>query len=212
MKTYQIYPRVSIEKGVTIGDYVVIGLPPRGKKPGQLKTVIGKNALIRSHTIIYAGNKIGDYFETGHYVFIRENNIIENEVRVGTFSAIEHHVHIENMVHIHSRVFIPEFTVLEKGCWIGPGVVLTNTPHPLCPRAKECLRRGCRVKKFAKIGANATLLPHISIGEFSVVGAGSVVTEDVPAKKVAIGNPAKIVKDVKDLRCHYNKLNVPYNI
>lgn len=212
MKTYKVYPNVVIEEGAVIGDYSIIGLPPRGKKERELKTVIGKNAVIRSHTVIYAGNKIGDCFETGHYVFLRENNIIGNHVRIGTCSVVEHHVRIEDKVNIHTRVFIPEYSVLEEGCWIGPGVVFTNTPHPLCPRAKECLKKGCRVKKFAKIGANVTLLPHISVGEFAVIGAGSVVTKDIPAGKVAAGNPAKLIKDVKDLKCRYDALKTPYDI
>lgn len=212
MKTSKIYPNVFIEKGATIGDYVVIGLPPRGKKEGELKTVIGQNAVIRSHSIIYSGNKIGDDFETGHYVFLRENNVIGNQVRVGTCSIVEHHIHIEDRVSMHARVFIPEYSILEEGCWIGPGVVFTNTPHPLCPTAKQCLKRGCRVKKFAKIGANATLLPHISVGEFAVIGAGSVVTENIPDRKVAVGNPAKVIKSVKDLKCRYDSSKTPYDI
>lgn len=212
MKTYKVHSNVVIEKGAEIGDYSIIGLPPRGKEEGELKTEIGKNAVIRSHTVIYAGNKIGDCFETGHYVFLRENNIIGNRVRIGTSSVVEHHVRIEDKVNIHTRVFIPEYSVLEEGCWIGPGAVLTNTPHPLCPRAKECLKKGCRIKKFAKIGANVTLLPHISVGEFAVIGAGSVVTKDIPAGKVATGNPAKLIKDVKDLKCRYDVLKLPYDI
>jgi len=212
MKTYKMYPNVFIEEGAVIGDYVIIGLPPRGKEEGELETVIGRGAVIRSHTVIYAGNKIGDYFQTGHHVLVREGNVIGNKVRVGTSSVIEHHVCIENDVHIHTRVFIPEYSILEEGSWLGPGVVLTNTPHPLCPNAKECLKKGCRVKRFAKIGARVTLLPHISIGEFAVIGAGSVVTKDIPDKKVAVGNPAKIIKDVEDLKCHYDVLNVPYSI
>jgi len=212
MNNYKIYPNVSLGKGAKIGDYVIIGLAPRGKKKGELKTIIGENAVIRSHSIIYAGNKIGDYFETGHHVLIREENIIGDSVRIGTSSVIEHHTRIEDDVHIHTRVFIPEYSILEKGCWLGPAAVLTNTPHPLCPRAKDCLKRGCRVKRFAKIGANVTLLPHISVGEYAVIGAGAVVTEDIPARKVAIGNPAKIIKSVKDLKCHYHRLNMPYDI
>ncbi len=210
MTNYKIYPNVSIGEGAEIGDYVVIGLLPRGKKEGELKTVIGQNAVIRSHTVIYAGTKIGDNFETGHHISVREGCTIGNSVRIGTSSAVQHNVRIEDKVSMHTRVFVPEYSILEEGCWIGPGAVLTNTPHPMCPTAKECLKKGCKVGRFAKIGANATLMPHISIGEYALIGAGSVVTKDVPAKKVAAGNPAKIIKDVKDLKCHYDKSKTPY--
>lgn len=212
MKTCRIYPNVLIAEGAKIGDYVAIGVPQKGKKEGELPTVIGRNAVIRSHSIIYSGNKIGDDFESGHYVFIREENNIGNGVRIGTHSIIEHHINIGNQVHIHSGVFIPEYSLLEDGCWLGPGSVLTNTPHPLCPNAKECLKRGCIIKRFAKVGANTTILPHVTIGDFSVIGAGSVVTQDIPSRKVAIGNPAKIIKAAEDLNCHYDKERVPYDI
>lgn len=210
MKTAKIYPKVHIENGAKIGEYVIIGVPSRGKKPGDLETFIGKNAVIRSHSIIYAGNKIGDSFETGHYVLVREENKIGNGVHIGTSSVVEHHVLIGNDAHIHSRVFIPEYSVLEQGCWIGPGATLTNTPHPLCSKAKECLKAGLRIKKFAKIGANVTLLPHIVIGEYAVIGAGSVIVEDVPDKKVAVGNPGKVIKSVLDLKCRYGRVKAPY--
>jgi acetyltransferase-like isoleucine patch superfamily enzyme len=142
---------------------------------------------------------------------IREENTIADGVRIGTSSVIEHHVRIHKNVHIHSRAFIPEYSILHEGCWIGPAAVLTNTPHPLCPKAKECLRRGVIVKKYAKIGANATLLPHISIGEYCVVGSGAVVTKDVPAGKVVAGNPARIIKSLSQLKCHYDKNRRPYD-
>ncbi|MFC1620755.1 acyltransferase [Candidatus Omnitrophota bacterium] len=210
MKNYKVYPNVTIGEGAVIGDYVLIGVPPRGKKEGELKTVIGKNAVIRSHSVIYAGNKIGDNFETGHYAFLREENVVGNNVRIGTSSAVQHCVRIEDNVSMHTGVFVPEYSILEEGCWLGPRVVLTNTPHPVCPRAKECLKKGCKVGRFAQVGANATLLPHISIGEYSLIGAGSVVTKDIPAKKVAAGNPAKIIKEVGDLRCRYDEAFSPY--
>ena len=206
---YILYPNVKLGENVIIGEYVIIGVPPRGKRPGELKTVIGDNAVVRSHTVIYAGNKIGTNFSTGHGVLIRENNEIGDNVSVGTHSVIEHHVRVEDNVRIHSQAFIPEFSVLEEGCWVGPNVVLTNVYHPLCPKAKECLK-GPVIGKSAKIGANATLLPDIRIGRNALVGAGSVVVDSVPANSVVVGNPAKVIKKVKDLRCPYELIEKPY--
>jgi len=206
---YILYPNVKLGENVIIGEYVIVGVPPRGKRPGELKTVIGDNAVVRSHTVIYAGNKIGTNFSTGHGVLIRENNEIGDNVSVGTHSVIEHHVRVEDNVRIHSQAFIPEFSVLEEGCWVGPNVVLTNVYHPLCPKAKECLK-GPVIGKSAKIGANATLLPDIRIGRNALVGAGSVVVDSVPANSVVVGNPAKVIKKVKDLRCPYELIEKPY--
>ena len=95
--------------------------------------------MIRSHTVIYAGNVIGRNFQTGNKVNIRESNRIGNNVSVGTLSVIEHHVEIADNVRIHTQVFIPEFSVLEEGCWIGPNVVFTNAKYPLSPGVKDQL-------------------------------------------------------------------------
>lgn len=208
---YKVYLNVKLGTNVQIGDYVIIGVPPKGKKSGELETVIGDNAVIRSHTVIYAGNVIGDDFQTGHTVMIRELNQIGNNVSIGTHSVVEHHVKIGNGVRIHSQSFIPEYCVLEDGVWIGPNVVLTNVYHPLCSKAKECLK-GSALKENAKIGANATLLPDITIGRNVLVGAGSVVVDDVPDDKVVAGNPARIIKDICDLTCPYGLINTPYKI
>lgn len=196
--TYKILPNVQLGKNVIIEDFVVIGVPPRGKKEGELATVIGDDAMIRSHTVIYAGNRIGKNFQTGHHVIIREENEIGNDVSVGTSSVIEHHVKIGNNVRIHTQAFIPETSVLEDGAWIGPNVVITNAAYPLSQNVKKELK-GAIVKKGAKVGANATLLPGVVIGENALVGAGAVVTRDVPAETVVVGNPAVVINEIKNL-------------
>ncbi len=185
-------------KNASIGECVIIGEPPRGKAPGEMKTVIGDNAVIRSHTVIYAGNTIGDNFQTGHQVMVRESNTIGNNVSFGTATIVEHHVTIADSVRLHSRVFVPEFTSIEAGAWLGPGVVVTNAMYPLSKGVKDSLQ-GASIRKNAKVGANATLLPGVELGENCLVGAGSVVTKSVEAGKVVAGNPAKVINEVKNL-------------
>ena len=208
---YKLYENVEIGDGAIIEDYVIIGAPPRGKKAGELKTIIGKNAIIRSHSVIYAGNIIGDNFQTGNGVNIREENNIGNNVSIGTHSIIEHHINIEDEVRIHSNVFIPEYSVLKKKCWIGPNAVFTNAFHPLCPKVKECLK-GPIIEENAKIGANSTLLPDIKIGKWALIGAGSVVTKSCDAFGVYVGNPAKKIMEIKDLKCKYDLIDKPYEV
>ena len=193
------YKNVEIGKNADIGENVLIGVPSKGKKDGELKTVIGDNAVIRSNTVIYAGNTIGDNFQTGHGVVIREENTIGNNVSIGSQSNVEHHVKIGDGVRIHSQAFIPELSVLKKGAWIGPRVCITNAPFPSSATTKDYLE-GVTVEENGKVGANSTLLPGVSIGKDSLVGAGSVVTKDVPAGKLVVGSPAKVVKDIKDLQ------------
>lgn len=195
---FKIYENVHLGSGVIIEDYSIIGAPPRGKKEGELETYIGANAHIRSHTVIYAGNRIGENFQTGNKVNIRELNEIGNHVSIGTLSVIEHHVIIGNNVRIHSQAFVPEYTILEENTWLGPNVVLTNAKYPLSPGVKDNLK-GPIVKKGAKIGANCTVMPGIVIGENALIGAGSVVVRDVPAHAVVVGNPARVIKHIQDL-------------
>jgi len=187
----KIYKNVVIGKNAKIGEFVIIGEPPKGYKAGDLLTVIGDNCVIRSHSVIYAGNKIGNNFQTGHGVNIRELNVIGNDVSVGTHSVIEHHIKIEDKVRIHSNVFIPEYSYLKKGCWIGPCVVLTNVLHPLCEKAKQCVK-GATIGENTKIGANVTLLPDVEIGNNCLIGAGSLITKSLLEDNyVYAGSPAK---------------------
>jgi acetyltransferase-like isoleucine patch superfamily enzyme len=191
----KVYPNVHLGEGATMGDFVVVGEPPLGKEPGELGTHIGARAVIRSHSVIYAGNHIGDNFRSGHGVLIREENEIGDDVSIGSHSVVEHHVKIGNRVRLHSNVFVPEFSMLEEDCWLGPNVVVTNARYPGSRNVKERLR-GATIKRRARIGANATLLPGVVIGENALVGAGAVVVEDVPPNAVVVGNPARVINFV----------------
>jgi acetyltransferase-like isoleucine patch superfamily enzyme len=195
-----IYPGVQLGEGCEIDDFVIIGKPPKGAAPGELPTIIGPGAVIRSHTVIYAGNVIGAHFQTGHGALLRESNTIGNNVSVGSHSVVEHHVTLEDGVRIHSQAFVPEYSLLKTGSWVGPGARLTNAPHPLCPDVPKCLV-GPTLEPGAKVGANATLLPGVVVGRNALVGAGAVVTKDVAPRAVVVGNPAKQVKHIRDLRC-----------
>jgi acetyltransferase-like isoleucine patch superfamily enzyme len=198
MNTYKLYDNVLLGAGSVVEDFCIVGVPPRHVRDGELPTTIGDGAVIRSHTVIYAGNAIGRNFQTGNKVNLRESNRIGNDVSVGTLSVIEHHVEIGDRVRIHTQVFIPEFSILEDGCWIGPNVVFTNARYPLSPGVKDSLQ-GPVIRKGAKIGANATLLPGVVVGENALVGAGAVVVHDVPPGAVVVGNPARVIRHVADL-------------
>ena len=193
-----IYPGVKLGRNCVVEDFAIIGAPPGGYGAGELETVIGDDSLIRSHTVIYAGNIIGNNFQTGNKTNIRELNEIGDNVSIGTLSVVEHHVKIGNGVRIHTQAFVPEYTVLEDGCWIGPNVVVTNARYPNSPGAKKELR-GAIVRKGGVVGANVTLLPGVVIGERALVGAGAVVTRDVPGGCVAAGNPAVVINSIEKL-------------
>jgi acetyltransferase-like isoleucine patch superfamily enzyme len=198
---FVIYPGVDLGEQTTVGEFALVGVPLRGVEAGETETRIGARSHIRSHTVIYAGNVIGANFQTGHGAMIRELNEIGDNVSIGTHSVIEHHVKIGDRVRIHSNAFIPEYSVIEEGAWIGPNVVFTNALYPLSPNAKATLK-GPQVMAGAKIGANSTLLPGVRVGRNSLVGAGSVVVHDVPDGKVVVGNPARVIKDVSEISAY----------
>ncbi len=153
--------------------------------------VIGKDALIRSGTIIYCNVRIGKNFKTGHHVLIREDTVIGDNVSIGTNSIIEGKTSIGNNVNIQSNVFIPINTTIEDFVFIAPNVVLTNDKYP--PFRKGNTLRGATLRRGVSVGANAIILPDVEIGEGSMVAAGAIVTKDVGDWKLAIGCPAKII-------------------
>jgi acetyltransferase-like isoleucine patch superfamily enzyme len=191
--TFRLHPGVRIDGEPRIGEFCLIG-GEGGDSPGR----IGEGAVIRSHTVIYGGCVIGRDFQTGHGVLVREACRIGDAVSIGSHSVVEHHVTIGDGVRIHSSAFIPEFSVLEAGCWIGPNVVLTNARYPNSPGAKAALA-GPVIGEGAVIGANVTVLPGVRIGRGALIGAGAVVVGDIEAGKVAVGNPARITRDVAAL-------------
>lgn len=196
-----IYPGVVWEGDFTLGPFSIIGQPPQGQLTGARQTQIGDGANINSHTVIYAGNKIGRNFRSGHNVLLREDNEIGQDVSIGSGSNVEHHVRIGNGVRLHSNVFVPELSVLEDFCWLGPNVVLTNARYPTSRSAKQQLA-GPYIEKGARIGANTTILPGIRIGAGALVGAGAVVTVDIPPGAVVVGNPARIINQVSALAAY----------
>jgi acetyltransferase-like isoleucine patch superfamily enzyme len=187
--TAVVHPGVELGDNCVVEDFCVIGCPPRGRGPGELATRIGSNAVIRSFSVIYAGNTIGDDFQCGNKANIREENRIGNRVSIGTLSVVEHHVVLEDGVRIHTQAFVPEYSTLKRGCWIGPHAVLTNAKFPNRPDTKDNLQ-GPVIGANAVLGANCTVLPGVQIGENALVGAGSVVTKNVAPGAVVKGNPA----------------------
>jgi acetyltransferase-like isoleucine patch superfamily enzyme len=190
--------------GCVVEEFCVIG-----RHGPAAPTTIGANALLRSHTVVYAGSTIGAGFATGHHALVREFAAIGDNVSIGSLSVVEHHVTMGDGVRVHSQCFVPEYSVLEDGAWLGPRVTLTNVPFPRCPDVARCLV-GVTVGRDARVGANATILPGVHIGERALIGAGAVVTKDVPAGAVIIGAAAKVVKSIDDLLCPVGLDHLPY--
>ena len=160
-----------------------------GRQIPSLALMVGPNATVRAHSVIYAGSQIGSNLETGHGVVIREENRLGDHLSIWNNSTIDYACVIGHRVRIHCNVYVAQFTVIEDDVFLAPGVMIANDRHPICT---DCMR-GPTIKRGARVGINATLLPEVVVGEEALVGAGAVVTRDVPAGAVVVGNPARVI-------------------
>jgi len=177
-------------EGARVFEPVTLGFPSRERidqtdYPG---TVIGRNAVLRSGSIIYCDVTIGDDFSTGHNVLIREHTDIGDNVAIGSFSIIEGTCTLGSNIRIQSMVFIPTHTMIGAGVFIGPNAVLTNDRYP--PTGKPELK-GPVIGDNVTIGANATILPGVRLGNGCAVAAGAIVTKNIPDGVLAVGAPAR---------------------
>lgn len=174
------------------------------KKEAQVHLLqIGNNALIRSGSIIYGGSEIGNNFQTGHQVTIREKSNIGNNVSVGTLSDIQGYCNIGNYVRMHSNVHIGQESVIEDFVWIFPYVVLTNDPTPPSYELK-----GVTLKSFAVVATGSILLPGVTVEGDTLIAAGAIVTKDVKEGDVVGGNPAKVISHISRIKNHITGENV----
>lgn len=164
----------------------------RDRKFHEHKLTIGNNALIRSGSILYTGSEIGNHFQTGHQVNVRENAVVGNHVSFGTLSDIQGDCQIGDYVRAHSNVHIAQHTKIDNFVWLFPYVLFTNDPTP----PSEDLV-GAHVCSFAVIASRALILPGKVIGQDSLVSAGSTVNKNVEAYSIVSGNPAKKISDIR---------------
>jgi len=192
-----IHPGVKIGKNCKIGSFCEIG--NRFTKNNNI--YIGDNVTINSHSIIYPDCHIEDNCFIGHRVLIREHTNIGYKSQIGSYSDIEGIVKIGKYVKIHSNVHIGQTSVIEDFCWLFPYTILTNDPIP----PSEILN-GPKIFPFSVIATRSTILPGVEIGFGSFVGANSLVNKNIPAEKIATGNPLRIRGKVSLIKHPHKKI------
>ncbi len=178
------------KKSWTVGEHVIIGAKTL-RKIAVASAKIGDNAVFLSNSIVYESVKIGNSLIIGHNSIIREENVIGDSFRLWSNSVVDYGCRIGSNVKIHCNCYIAQFTKIEDGVFIAPGAITTNDKYPGRKGAEKHLK-GPVIKMGAQIGAGVVILPGVTIGKRAVIGAGSVVTKDIPADSVAYGNPARV--------------------
>jgi acetyltransferase-like isoleucine patch superfamily enzyme len=172
-----------------------------GYRPGRATTRglrLGDEARLRSGTVLYDGSRIGDHFETGHHVLVREGNLIGDDVCIWSNSVVDYGCVIGDKVKIHCNCYLAQHSVIEEGAFLAPGVTLTNDLYPGRPESLEAMT-GPTIGARAQLGASVTVLPFVTIGSGALIGAGSVVTRDIPPDVIAFGNPAVVIRATKEV-------------
>ena len=182
-----------------IDDGVIVGYPvSRAGGAAVRPLVLGTGARLRSGTTLYDGSVIGAGLQTGHGVVIREDCVLGDDVRVWTNTVVDYGCRIGNRVKIHCNCYVAQFTEIGDDAFLAPGVTTANDLYPGDARS-AAMMGGPKIGPGAQIGVNVTILPHVRIGAGAIVGAGSVVTRDLPPGVVAFGNPAVVHRQVTDL-------------
>ena len=201
---------VYVKSGLKKDRTASLGYKSLRKELRQRALYIGENATLLRNSIVYEGSKIGDNLIVGHNAIIREENIIGDGFRLWSNSIVDYGCRIGNNVKIHSNVYVAQYTTIEDDVFIGPGVTITNDPHPGCEYSKECMKEGPVIKRGAQIGANVVINPFVVIGENTLIGSGSVVTRNLPKNCLAYGSPARAKKRITEIECPKGFTNFPY--
>jgi acetyltransferase-like isoleucine patch superfamily enzyme len=197
-----IYPGTVIGAGAKILDNAVVGkqpsLSPRStaKRDPLPPTVIGPGTIVSTGAIVFAGSTLGARVIIGDQACVRERVTVGDDVVIGRGSLVENDTTIGAMTKIQADAYITAYSTLEEHVFIAPCVVTTNDNYMGRTEKRLALLKGPTIRRGARVGGGAILCPGIEVGEEAFIGAGAVVTKDVPPRVVVVGSPARVLRDV----------------
>ena len=197
-----VHPGTVLGAGVKVLEYAVVGKQPvlSPRSTATLEplgpTVIGEGTIVSTGAIVFAGSRIGERVILGDQSCVRERVELGNDVVLGRGSLVENDTTIGAMTRIQADAYITAYSTLEEHVFVAPCVVTTNDNYMGRTDRRFGEIKGPTIRRGARIGGGAILCPGVEIGAEAFVGAGAVVTKDVPAGVVVVGSPARVLRDV----------------
>jgi acetyltransferase-like isoleucine patch superfamily enzyme len=206
----EIHPSATVYEGTILGEGVrvlenaVVGkqptLSPRStaKREPLEPTRIGAGTIVSTGAIVFAGSTVGERVILGDQSCVRERVEIGDDVVLGRASYVENDTTIGAMTKIQAEAYITAYSTLEEHVFIAPCVVTTNDNWMGRTEKRFGRIKGPTIRRGARVGGGAILCPGVEIGAEAFVGAGAVVTKDVPPRALVVGNPARVLREVPD--------------
>ena len=183
--TAKIYPHVRLGKDVQVGDWAVVGMPPAGTEPGELETIVGDGAVIRSHSVVYAGSRIGEGFQTGHRAVVGPAMQIGVGCSIGTGTVTEGFAQLDDSARVHSLCYLGPFARVFSKAWVGPNNIIASS-----------LEQVTAVGSGAILGLRVHAFPGVRIGERSLIGTRCLLRNDIRPYKLVLGDPPRSVRSI----------------
>lgn len=209
---------VKVHPGVLLGEeswveaYTILGHPTKADLMGQdvsavsprvedlvvpsAATKIGAGAVVRSHSVIYSHVEIGPSLITGQGVMIREHTRIGENCVFGTHASTDGYCYVGPMAHIGQYSQLSQAARIGRCVFIGGHTVFSDNKQAIRDVKHDLF--GATIEDYVRIGLSCVVLPSIQIGKYALVGAGSVITKDVPDRAVAFGNPARVERELTE--------------
>ncbi|HZO34787.1 MAG TPA: acyltransferase [Gaiellaceae bacterium] len=200
--TATVYPGTVLGDGVRVLEYAVVGKQPTlgaqstAKRDPLPPAEIGDGAVVSTGAIVFAGTRVGARSIVGDQSCIRERVSLGADCVLGRGSLIENDTTVGAGTRIQAGAYVTAYSTLEEDVFVAPCVVTTNDNYMGRTERRRAEMRGPSIRRGARIGGGAILCPGVEIGEEAFVGAGAVVTKDVPPGVVVVGSPARVLRDV----------------